>query len=265
MIQSYLKKTFFVILILFSFQISKEETEFTAEGLRIYNVPCSKSKGEFQFSIEGTFDDPMKAKDNFLLDLETSDGKKIKSTCYPFSYPLKNFNCIIYIKQYPLNNVDIFIPTKPPKVTGYTFKNWEKTIGSRPGMTNRLYGITCLQQEENTFVPTSITVKDCSFIIYGDWEYENNTASLYSFSQVEIVLDNDNKDIVMCSYSNQPMSFQCDLEGDGRVKIKEKDSGETVKGCSYDDDLFVDGIKRDLSGSFYFLSNILILISILLF
>ena len=143
-------------------------------------------------------------------------------------------------------------------------------------MTNKLLGITCLNKEENTFVPSSITVEDCTFIINGYWEYENSI-SLYSFSTVEIEVDNEKKDFAICKFNNQPMRFECDFEGDGPIKIKEqyltnsnrvykikeKDSGKTVK-CSTDD-YFDDEIKSVLSGSFYDLNNILILISILLF
>ena len=141
MIQSYSKQILFIALILISFQNSKQETVFTVEGLRIYNRPCSESN--FIFNIDGTFDDYSKANNNFVLNnMETSNGKKLMATCYPSKHTRDTFGCIIDINKYPLNNVNITLPITPPKVTGYTFKNWEKTIGYNAGVTNKLYGIT---------------------------------------------------------------------------------------------------------------------------
>ena len=275
MIQSYLKQIFFIVLILISFQNSKQDTVFTVEGLRIYNVPCGEST--FIFNIDGTFDDYSKANNNFVLNnMETSKGQKLMATCYPSRHTRDTFACAIDKNQYPLNNVNITVPTTPPDIVGYTFKNWEKTIGYKPGYSNKLYHITCLNKEENTFVPSSITVEDCTFIINGNWENENSI-NLYSFSQIEIVVDNEKKDIAICNYKNQLMRFECEFEGDGPIKIKDQyltysnnvykikgiDSGKTVN-CSIDD-FFDDEIKSVLSGSFFDLNNILILISLLLF
>ena len=192
------------------------------------------------------------------------------ATCYPSRHTGDNFACAIDKNKFPLNNVNITLPITPPNVEGYTFKNWEKTIGYKPGYSNKLYRITCLNKEENTFVPSSITVEECTFVINGNWENENSI-NLYSFSQIEIVVENEKKDIAICNYKKELTRFECEFEGDGSIKIKEQyltkikgiDSGKTVN-CSIDD-FFDDEIKSVLSGSFFDLNNILILISLLLF
>ena len=104
--------------------------------------------------------------------METSKGQKLIVTCYPSRHTRDTFVYAIDKNKNPLNNVNITLPITPSNVEGYTFKNWEKTIGYKPGYSNKLYRITCLNKEENTFVPSSITVEDCTFIINEESTYE---------------------------------------------------------------------------------------------
>ena len=63
--------------------------------------------------------------DKVYLDIETSDGRKFQSMCTPFSKTSTSsdqLQCNIEICLYPLDNVDIILPTKAPKVNGYLFQ-----------------------------------------------------------------------------------------------------------------------------------------------
>lgn len=278
MIQSNFKRTIFIVLILISFQNSNQAIEFTVESLE-NRGSCSALTKSFSFGISGTFSEKTSYfSDEFNLDLETSDGKKIKSKCSPLQLlGVYKLSCNIDIVHYPLNKVDIFLPTKAPQITGYTFKNWEQIIGSESGVSNKISEAECLPKEENIFTPSSINVGDClidrSFTINGDWEKEVKISDYYS---TEIILDNDNKDIAKCRYmgSTNPIHFDCNFDGSGSVKFKEQffqilskvykikefDSGKTVNVCS--DEEF-DDIR--IAGSFYYLNKIFLIIYLLLF
>ena len=94
MIQSYFKRTFFIALILFVFQKSSQNIEFTIEKGEI-KQNCIEDEGDFAFNIFGNYD-RTKVNDNilpdFLLEVETSDKKKIRQIV------LLNIIHIFYVK-----------------------------------------------------------------------------------------------------------------------------------------------------------------------
>lgn len=279
--QLYLKRTIFIALILISIQESNQAIEFTPEKIEVASNPCSKSKGEYDFNIIGTFSDSVSSFDTITFDVETSDGRKLKSKCNPFKFLSSKFMCKIEVR-YPLDKIDILLPTKAPIVEKYTFKDWEKVFGANPGVNNKIEDVTCLPEEKNTFIPSSITVGDCflgerSFTIKGEWE-KKDKAELSNYSSANIVLDNKNGDILKCRYKTQTMAFECDSEGEGEIKIREQyfnslsevykikefNSGKTTKKCTdKDDDDYVEKILS--ADSFYFINKILIIITLLLF
>ena len=178
MIQSNLKRFISIACFLILLQNSSESVEFTVDKLEKNTSPCSSSSGLYTFSILGTFSDTTSYfTESFTLDLDTSSGNKINAECRPIqTLGVYEFSCNIDISKYPLDNVDILLPTKAPQVTQYTFKNWEKVIGAQPGTSNKIAAVTCLPAAEDTFTPSSIEIGDCTFDnkrkfnIIGKWE-----------------------------------------------------------------------------------------------
>ena len=68
--------------------------------------------------------------------------------------------CTIDSSVYPLDNVNIILPTEAPKVDKYTFKNWDATIGPNPGISNVLRDAVCIPKISNKFTSSSITDDD---------------------------------------------------------------------------------------------------------
>ena len=280
MIQSNLKRFLSIACFLILLQGSSESVEFTVDKLVKNSSPCSTSSGRYTFSIAGTFSGSTSYfTESFTLDLDTSSGNKINAECRPIqTLGVYEFSCIIDISKYPLNNVDILLPTKAPQVSQYIFKNWEQTIGAQPGTSNKIAAVTCEPETEDTFTPSSIEIGDCTFDnkrkfnILGKWEKDKYT--LYRYRKFDLVLDNANKDTATCSF---PDSTKCECEFDGEAvfkikeqnvninrlsyKIKEFNSGKTLDDC--DDDDYVEGLLN--SDNLLFFNKYLILISLLLF
>ena len=279
MIISYFKSLIFIILVLSSLQNTKEEQVFTITQIGKPFVPCLATTGSYDFYIEGVFSEKSSILDKVYLDIETSDGRKFQSMCTPFSktsYTPDELQCNIEICLYPLDNVDIILPTKAPNANGYSFPNWESTIGASPGTSNVISKVTCLPKEKNIFIPSSIDVKECSgnnntFTINGEWSDKTITPALSNSLEVKIVLDNEDKDIAECDYDDDgtPIQLKCEFNGEGDIKIKEQyfegylqvfkinaiDSNKKVKKC---------GTSSD-SSNFLFLNKILIIFGLLIF
>ena len=280
MIQLILKITIFIALISFSLQQSSQKIDFTVEELNIKNE-CSKNT-QYEFEILGTFNgSPSSLSDTIQLDLSTSDGRKIKTSCTPLNiFGISQFDCKIDTCLYPLDKVNVILPTTAPQTNKFTFKDWEKVIGQQSGVSNIISNVECSPKESaNTFIPTSITVEDCllftsSFTIKGDWENKDKKVSI---SGIDILLDNENKDVAHCYYydNKTPREFSCTFDY-GKVKFKEQffkgsietykikafDSGKSAKQCSED---FEDDIDKILNDSFYLLNKLVIIFALLLF
>ena len=278
--QSNFKRFLPIACFLILLQNSSESVEFTVEKLDINPSPCSSSSGQYTFSIDGTFSGSTSYfTESFTLDLDTSSNNKIKAECRPIqTLGVYEFSYIIDISKYPLNNVDILLPTKAPQVSQYTFKNWEQVIGAQPGVSNKIAAVSCLPEAEDTFTPSSIEIGDCTidnkrkFNILGTWEI--NKYSLYKYRYFDLVLDNSNKDTVNCRFPDDT-KCECEFEGEAVFKIKEQyvtinlhsykikefNSGKTIDDC--DDDDFIESILS--SDNLLFLNKYMILIGLLLF
>jgi hypothetical protein len=278
--QSNFKRFLSIACFLILLQNSSESVEFTVEKLDINPSPCSSSSGQYTFSIDGTFSGSTSYfTESFTLDLDTSSNNKINAECRPIqTLGVYEFSCIIDISKYPLNNVDILLPTKAPQVSQYTFKNWEQVIGAQPGVSNKIASVSCLPEAEDTFTPSSIEIGDCTidnkrkFNILGTWEI--NKYSLYKHRNFDLVLDNSSKDIATCRFPDET-KCECEFEGEGVFKIKEQyvtinlhsykikefNSGKTIDDC--DDDDFIESILS--SDNLQFFNKYLILIGLLLF
>jgi len=272
-----MKRVILLAIILISIQNSNQ-IEFTVEGLS--KDDCDGIKQSF--SIKGTCKESCSSlTDRFTFDLETSKKDKIKAECYPIQMiGIYKLSCSIDVSAYPLDNVNLILPTKPPKVDKYTFTNWESVIGANPGTSNVLTDIECMPTVHNTFTPSSISIEDCDimsrhpFTISGEWEDKTKKNYLTDYDSATIILDNGKNDAVDCNYRSAPTRFECKFEGSGRVKIKEQtvtisrnsfkikefDSKQTVSECDDDDleELLLSAMSLNLN-------KILIIICLLLF
>lgn len=211
MIQSYLKITILIAFISFSFQI----IEFEVYQIDKYRNSCNEVTCEFNFIITGKFNSSVTSLNKIEIDLEISDGKKIKSKCSPKKnhFFSDEFWCVINVCVYSINKLDILLPTKPPQSDVYIFQEWEKTIGSEPGASNKFPAGDCLPKEYNTFIPSSITLGKCSlgqnsFSIYGDWENKDLSMPNVHLYDFHLLLDNENKNTSICNYKKtDPFHF----------------------------------------------------------
>ena len=107
-----MKRIIFITLILISIQISNQAIEFIPEKIEVKSGPCSELRGKYGFNIIGSFNDSASSIDTIFFDVETSDGRKLNTQCMPFS---SEFVCNIEVR-YPLDKMDILLPTKTPIV-----------------------------------------------------------------------------------------------------------------------------------------------------
>jgi len=288
MSQSNLKHILFSALLLILLQNSLEEADLIVEKLVIYSSPCNATKGEYTYGIQGHFSQSTYGVPYQIeFDLDTSSGNKIKTTCHPSEILNDNIDamsCTIDISKYPLENVDVLLPTTAPQLNDLNFTNWKEVIGATPGESNKIgTNVNCVSSIENVFIPSSVEVGDCGFkrtdfTINGKWE-NTDRINLHDFGEAKIALDNSKNDIVECTYRNKTHSFSCEIEGDGLIKIKEQNfnlqnkaykmkefnSGKKGKICEEDT---VDGVIHPIPVSenyFLFLNKYLLLLGLLLF
>ena len=288
MSQSNLKHILFSALLLILLQNSLEEADLIVEKLVIYSSPCNATKGEYTYGIQGHFSQSTYGVPYQIeFDLDTSSGNKIKTTCHPSEILNDNIDamsCTIDISKYPLENVDVLLPTTAPQLNDLNFTNWKEVIGATPGESNKIgTNVNCVSSIENVFIPSSVEVGDCGFkrtdfTINGKWE-NTDRINLHDFGRAKIALDNSKNDIVECTYRNKTHIFYCEIEGDGLIKIKEQNfnlqnkaykmkefnSGKKGKICEEDT---VDGVIHPIPVSenyFLFLNKYLILLGLLLF
>ena len=278
MIISYFKSLIFIILVLSSLQNTKEEQVFTITQIGKPFVPCLATTGSYDFYIEGVFSEKSSILDKVYLDIETSDGRKFQSVCTPSSKTSTSsdqLQCNIEICLYPLDNVDIILPTKAPNANGYSFPNWESTIGASPGTSNVISKVTCLPKEKNIFIPSSIFVRECSgnnntFTINGEWSDKTITPALSNSLEVKIVLDNEDKDIAECDYDDDgtPIQLKCEFNGEGDIKIKEQYFEgflQVFKINAIDSNKKVQKCGSNASSNFIFLNKLMIIFGFLIF
>ena len=204
-------------------------------SIQVFNVKsfhartCTPSLGDIVIEIDGDFSESADLLAKVNLEFTTSEGFTIKSECSPFDAILNIsedlLQCPIDISlYYPLKDIDIFLQVDPPQESGYQFPNWKETIGSNPGVSNKISKINCLPKENNIFNVNSIKNNGCignknSFTIYGTWE---NTKSLPSLDfDFQFFLENNRKDLVDCEYKigSDSNSIDCKFEGEGNIKV----------------------------------------------
>lgn len=271
-----MKRLILLSIFLISIQNSSQ-TDFTVEGLSADG--CANP--EYSFSINGNCQDCSALTDRFTLNLDTSKKQTVKAECLPIQLlGIHKISCTIDSSVYPLDNVNIILPAKAPKVGKYNFINWDSTIGANPGTSNVLKDAVCIPKAANTFTPSSITDDDCdvlgysAFTINGEWEDKSSLNIPSINSKAKIFLDNSNQDAAECDYMNQPVRFTCKIRGDGRLKNKEQfvtigslvkkaykikgyDSGNSLSDCD-DDWPFDNAMSLNLN-------KVMIVICLLLF
>ena len=287
MSQPNFKLIFFLTVLLILLQNSHcDTTELIVEKLALDSSPCNKTKGEYTYWIKGKFSDSTDSSPYTIeFDLDTSSGNKIKTTCHPSDCLNGNsdrMSCKIDISRYPLENVNVLLPTTAPQFNNINFTNWKETIGANPGESNKIgTNVNCVSDIENVFIPSSVEIGDCffkrsEFTINGKWE-NTDKINLRDFGDAKIVLDNEKNDIAECTYRNKTYSFNCKIDGDRLIKIKEQNfnlfnkaykmkesnSGKKGKVCVEDT---VDGVIQPIpvAQNFLFLNEYLILIGLFL-
>ena len=240
---------FFLIHFFLHFESSKEEFFINITKIELPLIGCIPSTGKYYFFIYGNFSEKPDFFEDITIELETSDNMKLKSKCQLsdkiFNIP-QSLDCDIEVYLYPLNNVDIIFPLKPPKIKGYTFLNWENTIGSEPGKSNVISNVICKPKEKNIFIPYSVELNGCNkkknkFKIKGKWanNYNKPISSDLLLALAKIRLDNKNKDLAECEILDKIDNntnntdnnisddidftvFECEFKGEGEINFKEQ-------------------------------------------
>ena len=207
----------------------ENENIFIIIEIVIRTNPCQDSNfGKYTFYIDGTFNKEVNNSETLKIYLNTSNDQKIEATCTPFYFPnhqIHSFGCDIDIIEYPLDNTDIFLPIYAPNSIKYRFKNWEKIIGSNPGITNKISRVTCLPKERNTFIPSSIKEEGCIFNknifkIFGKWKDTDEYKIPYSL-EFSLLIQNENTYIANCEQEPNYLYMKCIFEGSGTIKFDE--------------------------------------------
>ena len=231
---------------------------FTVKNIDIGWVPCIKITGSYVFYIEGEFSKEVNILDKVIIDLISSEGKKIKSICTPFGktkYSKDELQCDIDICKYSLEGVDLYLPTSAPKVKGYGFNDWKKIIGAEPGVSNLISDVYCIPDIENTFLIKTVENKGCYkekvlFKIYGDWE-NNNELKIPTLLSFELVIGDDTDNIAECDLVNEtPIHFDCEYDNtqNNEIIINEqnfKGIFSSYKITKYNETIYTEKCKKE--------------------
>jgi len=200
----------------------------TIDKVRLGFEPCSENYGEYYFYIYAEMNQDIDVSEEIAIDLNTSNNQIIRTICSPhYSEIVQFFLCKIDICEYPLNDIDIYLPLDPPISQKYGFLNWKNIIGSSPGTSNKISNskITCIPKEKNTFIPISIKSEGCDgnkniFIINGKWMYDGDNNQPI-FWDINLLILNENNKIAYCEYNYLKINLKCEYEGYGIIKFEE--------------------------------------------
>ena len=229
----------------------------TIKKVQLGFFPCSETIGVFDFYIYGDMNKDIETWETITINLNTPSDQKIEATCIPYYTKLiQYFICQINICEYPLNNIDIYLPIEPPISEKYGFINWKNIIGESPGISNKISKskVTCLPKELNTFIPSSIKSEGCEnknkniFTIYGNWMYDKEDKKPF-FWDINLLILNGNNKRAYCEYNSFKSNMKCEYEGYGIIKFEEAystfinifkmnefSSSVELKDCSLSDD-----------------------------
>lgn len=203
-----------------NFDINSNEQIFTVKNIDIGFLPCMKITGSYVFDIEGEFSKEVHILDKVIIELMSSEGKKIKAICTPFNntkYTKAKLQCDIDICKYSLEDIDLYLPTSAPKVKGYKFNDWKKIIGVEPGDSNVINDVYCIPDIKNLFIIKNIENKGCykekvRFKIYGDWE-DHSELKVPTFLYFDLVIGDNSDNIAECDLINEdPIHFDCEYD-----------------------------------------------------
>ena len=217
----------FIILIGFlflKFFCKQEESEISFKVINITQSPlrCMSTLGTYLFYIYGEFSSAPNIKNIITLDL--AEPSNAKALCYPFSpTTIKGDFIQCEINLCDCNITDkILLSENEPKISGYSFPNWEETIGSNPGISNEVdENITCYPEAVATFNTLNVESNGCNkknnvLKLNGKWDNDVNDMKF------ELDIDGYDKKAV-CDYGDDGEEYvKCELEGYGDIKINEK-------------------------------------------
>ena len=200
---------------------------FTIKEVELGIKPCSEDYGEYYFYIYCEMNKDIDTSEKITIDLSSSSNQIIKAKCTPYyTEVIKFFICVIDILEYPLNDIEIYLPIDPPISKKYGFINWKNIIGISPRTSNKISDskITCTPKEENTFIPSSIKSEGCDgnkniFIIDGKWKYDEEDKKPL-FWDIDLLILNENNKIAYCEYNYTEINLECEYEGYGIIKFE---------------------------------------------
>lgn len=188
--------------------------------------PCDEQLRQYFFYIHGKFNKEINKNEILNINLENSSGETIKSVCSPNSFErLDFFLCYVDVNQYPLHNINLFLPINPPESTEYEFQDWEIIIDSNSGESNKIASeINCFFYEVNTFTPSSVEFHRCiegniNFTISGEWKNEDKIPDSLEFP---LKIENENNEYAVCEFNySSRINITCEFEGKGMLNLKE--------------------------------------------
>jgi len=161
------------------FPLKDEKVDINIISLELPQLPCIPNLSTFLFNIKVEFSKSPKITKTLAINLSSN----IVSLCYPFENTTVSdsfFQCEIDIVDYPINNINIYLPLDSPNSDYYNFLNWKDVIGKNPEISNRISDkeIYCVPKELNYFKINEIKSEGCSndkniISLQGNWMNEN--------------------------------------------------------------------------------------------
>ena len=249
----------YILLILILLGLSKinskeklqdEKIDINIISLELPQVPCIPNLSTFLFNIKAEFS---KSPDiTNILSINLSPN--LISSCYAFentSVTDSFFQCKINTVNYPIDNINIYLPLDNPNSEYYNFLNWKETIGKEPEISNKISDkeIYCIPKELNSYEMTEIKSEGCSnnkniISLKGQWK-DNNLIipKNYEFNFDKI---KGKCNIISLNW------IQCEIEGEGIIKfndnfyfeygintfmIQKSEKSINIKDCNKNDDV----------------------------
>jgi len=229
---------------------NSNEQVFTVKNIDVGWIACMKVTGSYVFDIEGDFSKEVNILDKVVIDLLSSEGKKIKAICTPFDktkYIDAKLQCDIDICKYSLEGIDLYLPTSAPETDGYQFKDWKKIIGAEPGKSNVISDVYCIPDIKNTFKIKNIENKGCfkekiMFKIFGEWE-DNNESKIPTLLSFDLVIGDNTDNIAECDLVNEdPIHFDCEYTNNEIIINEQNFNGifASYRITKYDEIIYIE-------------------------
>ena len=197
--------------------LQEEKININITSVDLPPFPCIPNLSTFLFNIKVEFSKSPDITKTLSLNLSPN----IVSSCYPFentSVTDSFFQCKIDVVDYPINNINIYLPLVAPNSDYYNFLNWNETIGKEPEISNRISDkeIYCIPKELNSYEISEMKNEGCSndkniISLKGHWKDKN----LIIPENFEFNFDK----IKGKCYNTTSNWIQCEIGGEGNFKF----------------------------------------------